>query len=306
MQNLKIQYDWYLDIIWTIEYQKRDLSHIHILLFLHQENNFLEWACVNELICAKLSNLTVDLNKSLQRIVESKMTHDSCKVWNFSASCMKNNSKDSEWICEKKFSKSYQIEIIIQINDYSLYRKHQNDHIWIKHMNDKDVHLNNTWMMLYNLYLTRKYNAHINVKICNSVQIIKYIHKYMYKTDNEIHLYMMSTTNLLILFCVQIEVKRVKRSQFNTVQTMLERCVIRKVVVQSFHSCDNILSNSHNRSMKKINDMSMSVRDEKILLVKKTIQVKSLRVVTTSDWRICDSLTALISKHLHHINSVVE
>jgi len=53
--------------------------------------------------------------------------------------------------------------------------------------------------------------------------------------------------------------------------------------VQSFHSCDNILSNSHNRSTKKINDMSMSVRDEKILLVKKTTQVKSLRVVTTSD-----------------------
>ncbi len=125
-------------------------------------------------------------------------------------------------------------------------------------------------------------------------------------TDNEIHLYVMSTTNLLILFCVQIEVKRVKRSQFNAVQTMLERCVIRKVVVQSFHSRDNISSNSHNRSTKKINDMSMSVRDEKILLVKKTTQVKSLRVVTTSDRRICDSSTASISKRLHHIDSVVE
>ncbi len=87
---------------------------------------------------------------------------------------------------------------------------------------------------------------------------------------------------------------------------MLERCVIRKVIVQSFHSRDNIPSNSHNRSTKKINDMSMSVRDEKILLVKKTTQVKSLRVVTTSDRRICDSLTASISKRLHHIDSVVE
>jgi len=58
---------------------------------------------------------------------------------------------------------------------------------------------------------------------------------------NEIHLYVMSTTNLLILFCVRIEVRRVKRSQFDAVRTMLERCVIRKVVVQSFHPCDNIL-----------------------------------------------------------------
>jgi len=129
---------------------------------------------------------------------------------------------------------------------------------------------------------------------------------YTCRADNEIHLYVMSTTNLLILFCVWIEVKRVKKSQFNAVQIMLERCVIRKVVVQSFHSRDNISSNSHNQSTKKINDMSMSVRDEKILLVKKTIQMKSLRVVTTSDWRICDSSTASISKHLHHIDSVVE
>ncbi len=53
--------------------------------------------------------------------------------------------------------------------------------------------------------------------------------------------------------------------------------------MQSFHSCDNISSNSHNQSTKKINDMSMSVRDEKILLVKKTTQMKSLRVVITSD-----------------------
>jgi len=124
--------------------------------------------------------------------------------------------------------------------------------------------------------------------------------------DNEIYLYVMLTMNLLILFCVQIEVKKVKRSQFDAVRTMLERCVIRKVVVQSFHSCDNIFSNSHNQSTKKINDMSMSVRDEKILLVKKTTQMKSLRVVTTSDRRICNSLTALILKRLHHIDNVVK
>ena len=72
---------------------------------------------------------------------------------------------------------------------------------------------------------------------------------------------------------------------------MLERCVIRKVIMQSFHSRDNISSNSHNRSTKKINDMSMSVRDEKI---SSEIVVLSMRVVTTSDQRICNSSTASI------------
>ncbi len=41
----------------------------------------------------------------------------------------------------------------------------------------------------------------------------------------------------------------------------------RKVAVQSFHLHDNTPPNSHNRSTKKTNDMSMSVRDGKILLV---------------------------------------
>ena len=127
-----------------------------------------------------------------------------------------------------------------------------------------------------------------------------------YMAGNEIHLYVVPATNLLILFCVRIEVRRAKRSQSDAVRTMLERCVTRKAVVQGFHPRDNTPPNSHNRSTKKINDMSMSVRDGKILLVKKTTQVKSLRVVTTSDRRICDSSTASISKRLHHIDSVVE
>jgi len=110
--------------------------------------------------------------------------HDFCNIWNSSASCMKDNLKDFEWVCKKKFSKLYQIEIMIQLDDYSLYKKHQNDHIWMKHINDKDVHLNNAWVISYNSYLTHKYNAHINVEICKFIQIIKYIHKYMYKEED--------------------------------------------------------------------------------------------------------------------------
>ncbi len=51
------------------------------------------------------------------------------------------------------------------------------------------------------------------------------------------------------------------------------------------------LSNSYNWFTKKINDMSMSVRDEKISSEKVDL---SMRVMTTSDWRICNLLTASI------------
>jgi len=42
---------------------------------------------------------------------------------------------------------------------------------------------------------------------------------------NEIHLSVVPATNLLILFCVRIEVRRAKRSQSDAIRTMLGCCV---------------------------------------------------------------------------------
>lgn len=39
-------------------------------------------------------------------------------------------------------------------------------------------------MISYNLYLIRHFKAHINVKICSSIQAIKFIYKYIYKGLN--------------------------------------------------------------------------------------------------------------------------
>ncbi len=61
--------------------------------------------------------------------------------------------------------------------------------------------------------------------------------------------------------------------------------------MQSFHLHDSIFSNSHNQSTKKINDMSMSVKDEKIFNEKVDL---SMRVVITSDQRICNLSIMLI------------
>ncbi len=59
---------------------------------------------------------------------------------------------------------------------------------------------------------------------------------------------------------------------------MLKHYVIMKAVMQSFHLHNNILSNSHNWFMKKTNDMLKLVKDEKILLVEKLIQMMSLKL----------------------------
>jgi len=55
---------------------------------------------------------------------------------------------------------------------------------------------------------------------------------------------------------------------------------VRKLIIQSFHLRDNTFSNSYNQFMKMIDDMSMSVKNEKI---SSEIIVLSIKVVITSD-----------------------
>ncbi|EPB89326.1 hypothetical protein HMPREF1544_03835 [Mucor circinelloides 1006PhL] len=45
--------------------------------------------------------------------------------------------------------------------------------------------MTNEWVVPYSPYLSKKYNAHINVKTCASVQAIKYINKYIYKGSDQ-------------------------------------------------------------------------------------------------------------------------
>ncbi|GBO43211.1 hypothetical protein AVEN_119477-1 [Araneus ventricosus] len=39
----------------------------------------------------------------------------------------------------------------------------------------------NRWVVPYNPWLLKKFNAHINVEVCASVKSVKYLYKYVYK-----------------------------------------------------------------------------------------------------------------------------
>ncbi|KAI2502245.1 helicase [Fragilaria crotonensis] len=45
----------------------------------------------------------------------------------------------------------------------------------------RGAELDNRWVVPYNCHLTKKYDCHINVEVCNSVQAVKYLYKYVYK-----------------------------------------------------------------------------------------------------------------------------
>ena len=67
---------------------------------------------------------------------------------------------------------------------------------------------------------------------------LSYFNSEDWQRDSSVHDVDYKSFNSILFW---IEVRRVKKSQFNAVQMMLECCVIRKVIMQSFHSHDNIL-----------------------------------------------------------------
>jgi len=104
----------------------------------------------------------------------------------------------------------------------------------------KFFNVNNLIMLSAKKLKQKKLSKKLLNKMLKLFYIQEFINKQMYHLnlsiiykmiDNKIHLYVMLIMNLLILFCVRIEVRRVKRFQFNAVQIMLERCIIRKVIV---------------------------------------------------------------------------
>jgi hypothetical protein len=43
------------------------------------------------------------------------------------------------------------------------------------------VELDNHWVVPHNVYLSTKYDAHINVEVCNNIRAVKYLFKCVYK-----------------------------------------------------------------------------------------------------------------------------
>ena len=171
----------YEGCVWTIEYQKRGLPHMHLLLFLHPDDEFLTVERINEVICAELPSL--DTQPELYNVVTTTMLHGPCGMDNPQAPCMVSKYPGAIPYCSKRFPRAFQVETTIQADGYPLYRRRDNGIQHIQYNSRGDViHIwDNRSVVPYNPYLSWRYKAHINVEICASVQAIKYIHKYIYK-----------------------------------------------------------------------------------------------------------------------------
>ncbi|XP_074106305.1 uncharacterized protein LOC141532045 [Cotesia typhae] len=159
--------------MYTIEWQKRGLPHVHILLWLEKK---IKPDSIDQIISAELPDHNLD--PDLYDIIKSSMIHGPCGSFNPHSPCM------VEGKCSKKYPKTFLKETETGEGGYPKYRRRSPADNGIKIMLN-GIEIDNRWVVPYNPVLSRTFKAHINVEHCNSVKSIKYICKYINKGSDQ-------------------------------------------------------------------------------------------------------------------------
>jgi len=124
---------------------------------------------IDSFVTADIPDPTVD--PLAYGLVAEHMMHGPCGRLHPTCPCMKNNK------CSKFFPKTHQNETSVDADGFAVYRCPKND----LYIDKGGQHLDNTWVVPYNLNLLKKYQAHINVEWCNKTIFVKYLFKYVTK-----------------------------------------------------------------------------------------------------------------------------
>ncbi|GBN21053.1 hypothetical protein AVEN_146938-1 [Araneus ventricosus] len=106
----------------------------------------------------------------LFQIVAKCMVHGPCGTININSPCMRDGQ------CCKSFPKQFKDDTEENVNEYPIYRRRATEPVQAGKYS-----IDNRWVVPYNPWLLKKFNAHINVEVCASVKSVKYLYKYVYK-----------------------------------------------------------------------------------------------------------------------------
>lgn len=167
---------------YVIEYQKRNLPHVHLLLIIAPEDKLKTPEEIDEVIWARLPQREDfvegpegdDAYERLREIVGTTMMHGPCGIHNPNAPCMTDLPATSK-LCNKKFPKEFREETYVGEDSYSSYKRPNNGDFIVKH----GVKLDNRHVVPYSPKYSLKFGAHINVEHCASVKSVKYLYKYV-------------------------------------------------------------------------------------------------------------------------------
>ena len=161
---------------YVIEFQKRDLSYVYILIINYFINNVISINVDNVVSTEIFEKSIIDFSEHVKRlynIVIINMIHKNCTI--------ETQCRDFKNECIKRFPKTLQLESNLNhSSSYSFYLRH-------KRINISKTLWNNTLIISYNVYFFLKFNVYINVEICTSIKSITYLYKYVFKNSNSIN-----------------------------------------------------------------------------------------------------------------------
>ncbi|XP_027156334.1 uncharacterized protein LOC113757127 [Coffea eugenioides] len=166
---------------YVIEFQKRGLPHAHFLLILKSQHKMFRPEEYDKIVSTEIPDKVKYLH--LYKMVKKHMMHGPCGVLNPSSVCMTKNGK-----CRHSYPKDFCKETTQTINSYPVYRR-SNNGVRVK---VRQHYLDNRWVVPYNAYLLAKFDCHINVEICSTIQAVKYIYKYICKGHDRINFHVNS------------------------------------------------------------------------------------------------------------------
>ncbi|KAF5349437.1 hypothetical protein D9758_014620 [Tetrapyrgos nigripes] len=155
--------------VYTIEFQKRGLPHIHLLIILRHPHKLLTLEDVDSCISAKWPNPVTE--PLLFETVQKCMVHGPCGAHDSQACCMEKGR------CTKYYPKSFQQFTTFDDDGYPNYARPDDGHAY----EVRGQMVDNRWIVPYSPYLSAKFNCHINVECASNIRSIKYPFKYIHK-----------------------------------------------------------------------------------------------------------------------------
>ncbi|XP_072054189.1 uncharacterized protein [Arachis hypogaea] len=162
------------DDVCTVEFQKRGLSHAHILLFMSNEFKPQTPDDIDKHITAEIPDENERPN--LHGAFQNYMVHDPCDPYNKNSPCMKNGS------CSKFYPKEFRQQTLIDEAGFPKYRHTDNG----RTVKKRECVLDNKFIVSYNPELLLKFGCHINVEYTCQTSSIKYLFKYVHKGNDRV------------------------------------------------------------------------------------------------------------------------
>jgi len=160
-------------VVWRVEWQKRGMPHLHLLVILQQ--HIIGAADIDAVVSAEIPD--PDADPLLYASVTKFMLHKPCDA-SLTAPCRQKNA-DRE--CHRHFPKPMSLRTTIAGDKFPVYRRRGRFVTTIRDYDGTDRIVTDEWVVPYSPFLLTRYACHLNVEVAAHVKTFKYLYKYVLK-----------------------------------------------------------------------------------------------------------------------------